>query len=57
VLIAIIKKRLNLEISLYTFLQIISVNIFEKVPILQLVSNNDYNSYSSISSKQLNLFD
>jgi hypothetical protein len=34
VLVAIIKKRLNLEISLYTFLQIISVNIFEKVPIL-----------------------
>lgn len=57
VLIAIIKKRLNLDISLYTFLQIISVNIFEKVPILQLVRNNDYNSYSSASSKQLNLFD
>ncbi len=34
-LVAIIKKRLNLEMSLYTFLQILSVTAFEKVPILQ----------------------
>ena len=42
VLIAIIKKRLKLKISLYTFLQILSINIFEKSPILQLVTLDDY---------------
>jgi len=42
VLIAIIKKRLKLKISLYTFLQILSINIFEKNPILQLVTLDDY---------------
>lgn len=37
--IAIIKKRLNLEFSLYTILQILSVTVFEKVPITQLLNN------------------
>ena len=37
VLIALVKKRLNMEISLYTFLQILSVSVFEKVDILQLL--------------------
>jgi hypothetical protein len=40
VLVAIIKKRLNLSISLYTFLQILSVNIFQRTMILQLVRDN-----------------
>jgi len=57
VLVAIIKKRLNLEISLYTFLQILSVTVFEKVPILQLVTDNEYKDTIALSSKQLNLFD
>jgi len=57
VLIAIVKKRLNLDISLYTFLQILSVNMFEKVPILQLVTENDYKLFSTHYSNQLNLFD
>jgi transposase len=56
VLIAIIKKRLNLEISLYTFLQILSVNPFEKVPILQLVTDTHANKNNSDSANQLNLF-
>lgn len=55
--VAIIKKRLNLDISLYTFLQVISVNIFEKVPILQLFRDDDYNYQETISDNQLNLFD
>lgn len=42
VLIAIIKKRLNLKLSLYTILQILSVTVFEKVPILQLVTSTQY---------------
>ncbi|MDI6807552.1 MAG: transposase, partial [Candidatus Eisenbacteria bacterium] len=39
VLVAIIKKQLNLQISLYTFLQILSVTIFENRPILQVVTD------------------
>jgi hypothetical protein len=35
VLIAIVKKRLDLEVSLYTLLQILSVSLFEKIPIQQ----------------------
>ncbi len=40
-LVAIVRKRLNLELTLYNFLQILSISIFEKVDILQLVTNND----------------
>ena len=57
VLVAIIKKRLNLDISLYTFLQILSVSVFEKVPILQLVTNIDYTNKMNLFHNQLNLFD
>jgi hypothetical protein len=57
VLVAIIKKQLKLDISLYTFLQILSVNMFEKVPILQLVTDYDYIYNNEHSFKQLNLFD
>ncbi|MFQ5788756.1 MAG: IS4 family transposase [Thermodesulfobacteriota bacterium] len=57
VLVAIIKKRLNLKISLYTFLQILSISVFEKVPILQLVTDNAYKDTIALYSKQLNLFD
>ena len=57
VLIAIVKKRLDIKISLYTFLQILSVNMFEKVDILQLVTNIDYKKYESEIYNQLNLFD
>ena len=38
VLVAIIKKRLNLDQSLYTILQILSVTLFEKTPILQALA-------------------
>lgn len=57
VLIAIIKKQLKLQMSLYTFLQILSVNPFEKLDILQLVTENDYKDSINHSSKQFNLFD
>ena len=33
VLVAIVKKRINLDVSLYTFLQIFSLTLFEKMPI------------------------
>ena len=56
-IVAIAKKRLNLDMTLYTFLQILSVSVFEKVHILQLVTKNDYNNLKPHSGNQLNLFD
>ena len=56
VLIAIIKKRLNLEPSLYTLLQVLSVTVFEKMPLQQAFLNNDYVLEDAMSPKQLNLF-
>ena len=56
VLVAIIKKRLNLELSLYTFLQILSVTAFEKVSILQVLREFYDTEYPMDSSKQLELF-
>lgn len=56
VLIAIVKKQLKIKSSLYTFLQILSVNPFEKVDILQIVTTNDYKDQVDHDSKQLYLF-
>jgi Transposase DDE domain/Domain of unknown function (DUF4372) len=41
VLVAILRKRLQLETSLYQILQILSVTLFEKTPILQALQNNN----------------
>lgn len=57
VLIAIVKKQLNLDVSLYTFLQILSITAFEKVDILQLVKNIHYKTQDNHFSNQLLLFD
>ena len=57
VLVAILKKRLNLSCSLYTFLQVLSVNMFERTPILQLVSDVDELNELDPNFNQLNLFD
>lgn len=56
ILVAILKKRLNLEQSLYTILQVLSVNVFEKIPIQQLFAGNDYKNKNTSTSNQLNLF-
>ena len=55
-LVAIIKKKLKLEKSLYTILQILSVTLFEKTPILQALSHVDYTNHKDLDSIQLNLF-
>jgi hypothetical protein len=55
-LVAIVKKRLNINLSLYTFLQILSVTIFEKSPILQLINDAQYKYKNDTISNQLNLF-
>ena len=57
VLVAIIKKRLNLNLSLYTILQILSVSLFEKTPILQALTPTDYNDNEDDFRRQLILFD
>lgn len=56
VLVAIIKKRLKLDRSLYTILQILSVSLFEKTPILQVLSSTDYEDETVDTDNQLNLF-
>lgn len=57
VLVAIVKKRLKLDRSLYTILQILSVTLFEKTPILQVLSHTDYDESEGDDLNQLNLFD
>jgi len=57
VLVAIVKKELKLDLSLYTILQILSVSLFEKMPILQVLSKNDYTFTTHAPNNQLNLFD
>ena len=57
VLIAIIKKQLKLQMSLYSFLQILSITQFEKVPILQLVTDMDNKTCHSDPNNQLLLFE
>jgi hypothetical protein len=56
VLVAIVKKRLNLERSLHSILQILSVSLFEKTSILQALSGSEYDEINYESSNQLNLF-
>lgn len=56
-LVSIIKKRLNLEMSLYTFLQILSVTSFEKTHILQVLREFNSTVQQEDSSNQLILFD
>jgi len=57
VLVAIIKKQLKLEQSLYTILQIVSVTLFEKIPLLQALTDMEIIEETTESSNQLNLFD
>ena len=56
VLIAIVKKRLHLDMSLYTILQILSVTLFEKVSILQVLTEFQGTTEYIESDNQLLLF-
>ena len=55
VLVAILKKRLDLSASLYQILQVLSVTLFEKVPILRAFDDAPSQEEPTVSSKQLNL--
>ena len=56
VLVAIVKKRLALDTSLYTLLQILSVTLFEKMPLQQAFPGSDSSHGSITINNQLNLF-
>ena len=57
VLVAIVKKTLNLDQSLYTILQILSVTLFEKTPIPRALARIDCTNPNCYSDNQLQLFD
>ena len=57
VLVAIVKKRLNLSMSLYEMLQILSLTLFERIPLDQLLHNIITDDIQALSANQLNLFD
>jgi len=56
-LVAILKKRLGIDLPLYTILQILSVSIFEKTPLVQLFSHTDYKNLQPPCPNQLLLFE
>jgi len=57
VLVAIIKKELGLDQSLYTILQVLSITLFEQTPLLSAFSQTDYKTQIGDSDNQLALFD
>lgn len=57
VLVAIAKKRFMLKQSLYEILQILSISIFEKMPINQLFQQNQLQYFKEQNGNQLNMFD
>ena len=56
-LVAIVKKKLDLPASLYTLLQVLSVTLFEKMPISQVLQQKDYTNLETANPNQLILFD
>jgi len=56
VLLAMVRKRLGLELNLYPISQILSLTLFEKVPILQALSHSRSLDQISVSCNQLDLF-
>jgi hypothetical protein len=57
VLVAIVKKQLKLDdLTLYTILQILSVTLFEKASLLEVLTASRYNTYTMCNDNQLNLF-
>jgi IS4 transposase len=57
VLVAIVRKRLHIERDLYTLLQILSVCLFEKLPLLQALTGPAYTAMDDDTANQLLLFD
>ena len=57
VLVAIVKRRLDLDAPLHTLLQILSVTLFEKMPLNQRLLEPDHRSGQDMDPNQLNLFE
>jgi hypothetical protein len=57
VLVAIIKKQLQLDSSLHTLLQILSLTLFEKLPLQQVVARTAVKNNDTVIHSQLNLFE
>ena len=57
VLVAIMKKRLRIDLPLYTILQILSITLFEKMPILQALTGDSYRKKITSGHMQLKLFE
>jgi hypothetical protein len=57
VLVAIMKKRMKIDLSLYTILQILSITLFERKPILQAFTTTEYQKPITTGPIQLNLFE
>ncbi len=56
VLVAIVKKRINTDTSLYTILQILSLTLFEKTTLDQLLKNSETQMTTQQNNNQMNLF-
>jgi len=57
VMVAILKKQFRLPYSLYTILQVLSVSVFERIPLYQLFTMANYKTENPMLANQLNLFD
>lgn len=57
IIVAIAKKRFNLKQSLYEILQVISISVFDKVPINELFANPKQQNFKELNRNQLNIFD
>ena len=57
VLVAIVKKELKLDRSLYEILQVLSVSLFEKAPVFEVLTSPNHTTNEPIRSNQLTLFD
>jgi hypothetical protein len=56
VLVAIIKKRMQLILGLYTILQVLSLTLFEKMPLYQAFAGGAYKNKITTTDNQLKLF-
>ena len=57
IIVAIAKKKFNLKHSLYEILQVISISVFDKVPIRELFSNPIQQNFKELNRNQLNIFE
>ena len=57
VLVAVLRKRMSISVDLYTILRVLSLTLFEKMPIFKLFSDTDYNLSNLETPNQLILYE